>query len=70
MLLDLHFFPGLCLLILGLGLQFYIAGWLLSRSGSRGWIWLAVSASTILLLLGYLLEFQWAQRVSPVRWWS
>jgi hypothetical protein len=68
--LDLHFFPGFCLLILGLGLQFHIALWLLSRFRRHGWIWLGVAASTILLLAGYLLEFQWGQRITSVRWWS
>jgi len=68
-LLRVHFFPGLCLLLLGLGLQFHIVGWLLQRY-RRGWIMSGAWASTILLALGYLLEFQWAQRISPVKWWT
>jgi predicted MPP superfamily phosphohydrolase len=69
-LLRLHFFPGFCLLLLGLGLQFHILGWLLSRYRQRGWIIAGASASTILLALGYALEFQWAQRISTVKWWT
>jgi uncharacterized protein len=69
-LLRVHFFPGLCLLLLGLGLQFHVLGWLSRRYGRRGWIVSGAWASTILLALGYLLEFQWAQRISAVRWWT
>jgi hypothetical protein len=69
-LLRVHFFPGLCLLLLGLGLQFHILGRLLERYRRRGWIISGAWASTILLALGYLLEFQWAQRISPVKWWT
>jgi uncharacterized protein len=69
-LLSVHFFPGLCLLLLGLGLQFHILGWLLRRYGRRGWIVSGAWASTILLALGYLLEFQWAQRISAVLLWT
>jgi uncharacterized protein len=69
-LLRVHFFPGLCLLLLGLGLQFHILGRLLQRYRRRGWIISGAWASTILLALGYLLEFQWAQRISPVKWWT
>jgi uncharacterized protein len=65
-----HFFPGLCLLLLGLGLQFHVLGWFLGRYRRRGWIVAGAWASTILLALGYLLEFQWAQRISPVKWWT
>jgi predicted MPP superfamily phosphohydrolase len=65
-----HFFPGLCLLLLGLGLQFHILGWLLQRYGRRGWIVSGAWASSILLALGYLLEFQWAQQISAVRLWT
>jgi hypothetical protein len=63
-----HFFPGLCLLLLGLALQFHILGWLLGRYRQRGWIISGASASTILLVLGYALEFPWAQRISLVTW--
>jgi len=69
-LLRVHFFPGFCLLLLGLGLQFHILGWLSRRYTQRGWILTGGWASTILLLLGYLLEFQRAQRILPVGWWT
>jgi uncharacterized protein len=69
-LLNVHFFPGLCLLLLGLGLQFHILGWLLRRCRRRRWIIAGAWASTILLALGYLLEFQWAQRNTPVTLWT
>lgn len=70
MLLSLHFFPGLCLLLLGLGLQFHIVGWLFQRYSSRRWIIAGATVSSILLALGYLLEFQWAQRLSSAPWWT
>jgi len=66
----MHFFPGLCLLLLGLGLQLHILGWLFRRYGRRASIVSGAWASTILLALGYLFEFQWAQRISTVRWWT
>jgi predicted MPP superfamily phosphohydrolase len=69
-LLRLHFFPGLCLLILGLGLQFPVIRWLLDSYRQRRWIWLATAASTVLLLAGYLLEFQRVLRHLPALWWT
>jgi hypothetical protein len=69
-LLRVHFFPGLCLLLLGLGLQFHILGWLLHRYRRRGWIISGAWASTILLVLGYVLEFQRVQRISAAKWWT
>ena len=70
MLSDLHFFPGLCFLAAGLALQFHIAGWAVRRYRARAWITAAASASTVLLLLGYLLEFQWPQHHVPARLWT
>jgi predicted MPP superfamily phosphohydrolase len=70
LLFRVHFFPGLCLLLLGLGLQFHVLGWLLKRYRQRGWIFAGGWASTILLVLGYLLEFQHAQRFLSVGWWT
>jgi uncharacterized protein len=67
---SVHFFPGLCLLLLGLGLQFQVVGWLLNRYRQRGWILSGAVASTLLLTLGYALEFHWAQRISAVKWWT
>jgi predicted MPP superfamily phosphohydrolase len=69
-LLRVHFFPGLCLLILALGLQFPIIRWLLDSSARRGLVLLGGAASTILLVLGYLLDFQRVLRLFPARWWS
>jgi predicted MPP superfamily phosphohydrolase len=57
MLLRIHFFPGLVLLALGLGLLFEIARQLRKRH-SRGVVHLGAAAGAALLLLGYLLEFQ------------
>jgi hypothetical protein len=65
-----HFFPGLCLLILGLGLQFPVIRWLLDSCRQRRLIWLGAAASSSLLVAGYLLEFQRALRHFPVRWWT
>jgi predicted MPP superfamily phosphohydrolase len=69
-LLRAHFFPGLFLLLLGLGLQFHIVGWLLRRYPRRGWIISSAWASPVLLALGYTLDFEWAQRITPVKWWT
>jgi hypothetical protein len=66
----LHFFPGLCLLFLGLGLQFPVVRWLLDSSRRRSLIWLGAAVSTVLLVAGYLLEFQRVLRQFPVRWWA
>jgi uncharacterized protein len=68
--LRLHFFPGLCLLFLGLGLQFPIIRWLLDSSRRRNLIWLGAATSTALLVAGYLLEFQRVLRHFPVQWWT
>ena len=71
MLSSVHFFPGLCLLLLGLGLQFHIINWLLhGHMGSRALILSGAWISTVLLVLGYLLEFEWAQRITSVKWWT
>jgi uncharacterized protein len=69
-LLRVHFFPGLCLLILGLGLQFQVIRWLLNSYRQRALIWLGAAASTALLVLGYLLEFQRVLLYFPARWWT
>jgi uncharacterized protein len=65
-----HFFPGLCLLFLGLGLQFPIIRLLLDSSRRRSLIWFGAAASTTLLVAGYLLEFQRVLRHFPVQWWT
>ncbi len=69
-LLRVHFFPGLCLLILGLGLEVPIIGWLLDSSRRRSLIWLGASVSSALLVAGYLLEFQRVLVRFPVGWWT
>jgi len=68
--LRLHFFPGLCLLFLGLGLQFPVIRWLLAWSPRHTLIWLGAAASSTLLVAGYLLEFQRVLRHFPVQWWT
>jgi hypothetical protein len=65
-----HFFPGLCFLILGLALQIHVTGWLLRHTRARVWILAGAWVSTLVLVLGYFLEFQWAQRVSGVKSWT
>jgi len=69
-LLRLHFFPGLCLLILGLGLQFPVFRWLLDSCRQRRLLWFAVAPSSALLVAGYLLEFHRVMRVFPVQSWT
>lgn len=66
----MHFFPGLCLLFLGLGLQFPVIRWLLDSFRQRRLIWLGAAASSALLVSGYLLEFQRVLRHFPVQWWT
>jgi uncharacterized protein len=69
-LFRVHFFPGLCLLFLGLGLQIPVVRWLLDSYRQRRLIWLGTAASTALLLAGYILEFQRVLRYFPVKWWT
>jgi predicted MPP superfamily phosphohydrolase len=57
LLLRIHFFPGFCLLVLGLGLQVAIARWLFPRYRRQPAFYVVVAVSTGLLCLGYLLEF-------------
>ena len=65
MLYRVHFFPGFCLLVLGLGIQFQIVRLLAERS----WVRLAAGFSTVILVLGYLLEFHRVERLFPA-WWA
>lgn len=65
MLYRVHFFPGFCFLLLGLGLQVLI----LRLIPRRRPIFLGALAATALLVLGYLLEFHRVLRLFPV-WWS
>jgi uncharacterized protein len=68
-LLRVHFFPGLCLLVIGLGIQFHFVRRLLDAYPRRAIVFLGAAVSTALLALGYLLEFQRALVYFPV-WWS
>jgi predicted MPP superfamily phosphohydrolase len=70
MLFRLHFFPGLCLLLVGLAMQYVVIRWLLRRYPEyRIALVVATFISSALLVLGYLLEFQRVQWHFPV-WWS
>jgi predicted MPP superfamily phosphohydrolase len=70
MLFRLHFFPGLFLLVVGLAMQYAVIQWLLRRyPEQRIALVLATFVSSVLLTLGYVLEFQRVQRHFPV-WWS
>jgi predicted MPP superfamily phosphohydrolase len=68
-LYRVHFFPGLCLLILGLVLLYQIVRWLVQRYSWRWTIVAAACGSAVLLFLGYLLEFGRVVRLFPV-WWA
>ena len=63
-------FSGLCLLLLGLGLQLPLVRWLLNSFRQRRLIWLGAAASSALLVAGYLLEFQRVLRLFPAGWWT
>jgi predicted MPP superfamily phosphohydrolase len=67
MLSRIHFFPDLCLLLLGLGLQYRLIGWLRQHYPQRriALRW-ATAASSVVLFLGYFLEFQRVARHLPV----
>lgn len=69
MLYRVRFFPGFCLMVLGLGLQFQILRLLAERNVRRRVLAAIGLASTVLLMLGYLLEFHRVVRLFPV-WWS
>src|SRR5581483_7201612 len=69
MLEDVHFFPGMCLLGLGLGLQYALARALQNAGRSRSFVLFALLSSTLLVLLGYFLEFDQLARLIPV-WWA
>jgi predicted MPP superfamily phosphohydrolase len=68
MLARLHFFPGFCLLLLGLVLQFQVSRWLLRRY-PRPAVYLGAAASAALLCTGYLLEFMRVIRHFSL-WWA
>jgi predicted MPP superfamily phosphohydrolase len=69
MLLRIHFFPSLCLLILGLVLEWQMVRWFLPRVARRRWLFGSAAVGAAVMLVGYLLEFQRiALRFSV--WWS
>ena len=68
MLYRVHLFPGFCLLVLGLGFQFQILRLLAERNVRRRVLVVVALASTVLLVLGYLLEFHRILRIFPVFW--
>lgn len=70
MLSRVHFFPGLCLLFLGLALQIPIVRRLLESFRQRRLILSGAAASTALLIAGYLLDFQRVLQHFPVQWWT
>jgi uncharacterized protein len=70
MLLRIHFFPGLCFLLLGLGFLLVVYRRLVERYPElRTAIVLATAISVVLQLFGYVLEFQRVLQLFPV-WWS
>lgn len=68
MLVRIHFFPGLCLLALGLALEIHIVRALLRRYVRTAWIGTGAALAFGLLFLGYLLEFDGFARYFPVSW--
>jgi predicted MPP superfamily phosphohydrolase len=69
MLAGIHFFPGFCLLALGLALDIFIARVLLRRRARLRGVAGGAAGAGLLLLLGYLLEFERFARFFPV-WWA
>lgn len=68
MLVRIHFFPGICLLALGIGLEIHVLRVLLRRFARSSWVWPGAAVAGVLLLLGYLLEFESITRLIPVMW--
>jgi predicted MPP superfamily phosphohydrolase len=68
MLSRLHFFPGFCLLVLGLGLQGLILRLLAELKVGRRALLTGGLVSSALLVSGYLLEFHRVQQRFPVQW--
>lgn len=70
MLFRIHFFPGLCFLLLGLGLLFEVFRRLKRYPEYRPALVWATALSIVLQMVGYLLEFQRVQRYVPAAWSS
>jgi uncharacterized protein len=67
--LRVHLFPGLCLLVLGLALEIPLFRWLFEAPQRRIYARWIVAASTALLFLGYVIEFQRVLRhIAPPLW--
>ena len=69
MLYRIHFFPGLTLFSLGLALLVLILRLLGKQLARHPATLAAAGASAVLLVLGYLLEYDRVIRLFPV-WWS
>jgi hypothetical protein len=70
MLLRIHFFPGLCFFLLGLGFLLVAYRRLIGRYPElRMALVLATTISIVLQMFGYVLEFHRVQQYLPV-WWS
>jgi predicted MPP superfamily phosphohydrolase len=67
-LVRIHFFPGFCLLALGLALELFVLRAVLRRFPQTTRIWTGAALASGLLLLGYLLEFGRVARYFPVSW--
>jgi len=63
MLARIHFFPGLCLFVIGIALVIHLA-----RRNPSKWALRGAFGASALLLLGYLLEFERIMRLIPVLW--
>ena len=69
MLSRVHFFPGFCLLLIGLWMQREVVRSLWARYPQRKRVlFLLAALSTIVLLLGYILEFRRVDLHIPVVW--
>jgi predicted MPP superfamily phosphohydrolase len=68
MFYSFHFFPGFFLLVAGLGLQYHVVGKLSELYPRFRLVRFATAVSTVLLSLGYLLEFQRVAGLLPAAW--
>lgn len=64
----MHFFPGMVLLVVGLGIQLYFVRRLIGTYGRRFGITAAAAMSTLILAIGYLLNFTRVLVLFPVGW--
>ena len=67
MLFRIHFFPGLCFFLLGLGFLLVVYRRLVERYPQlRTALVLATTISIVLQMFGYILEFHRVQHYFPV----